>query len=78
MTNTDELMSELETHIERILEARNPDNQGAEVMDVKEHRWAVVQSLTRFVDQRIQERLTRFEDELARQAYERSAFIPRN
>jgi len=66
MDNSDQLMKELETHVQRILEYYNPKEPYAQVLNVTEKRGDFVKVLARFIDQRIQEHLTRFAQEQAR------------
>jgi hypothetical protein len=66
MSNSDELMHELETHVQRILEYHNPKQPYAQVLNVTEKRGSLVNALARFIDQRIQEHLTKFAQDQAR------------
>lgn len=65
--NSDEVMRELETHVQRILEHHNPKAPYAQVLNVTERRNDFVNALTLFIDQRIEERLKKYSEDLRRQ-----------
>ena len=67
MDNSDQLLHELETHVQRILEYHNPKEPYAQVLNVTEKRGDLVIALTRFIDQRIQEHLKQYDAALTRQ-----------
>ena len=67
MNNSDQLLHEIETHVQRILEYHNPKEPYAQVLNVTDKRGDLVNALTRFLDQRIEERLKKYTEELRRQ-----------
>ena len=68
MSNSDQLMQELETHVQRILECHEHEQPYGRHLSVTEKRGDVVKALTRFIDQRIEERLTRLAQDQTRLA----------
>jgi hypothetical protein len=68
MSNSDQLMLELETHVQRILECHKHEQPYGRHLSVTEKRGDVVKALTRFIDERIEERLTRLAQDQTRLA----------
>jgi hypothetical protein len=66
MNNSDQLVHELETHVQRILEHHNPKEPYAQSLNVTGKRGDLVNALTRFVDQRIEEHLKKYDEALTR------------
>jgi hypothetical protein len=59
-SDSDQLLHELETHVERILE-----HHGAQDSSVTDNRGGLVNALTRFVDQRIREHLKKYDEHVS-------------
>jgi hypothetical protein len=72
MSNSDQLMLELETHVQRILECHKHEEPYGHHLAVTEKRGDVVKALTRFIDERIQQHLTKFAQDQAQLAQDRA------
>ena len=66
MNNSDQLLHELETHVQRIIENRKPESPDTQDLNVTGQRAGLVNALTRFIDQRIEERLRKYADDQKR------------
>jgi hypothetical protein len=67
MLKSDQLMQELETHVKRIIE--HPTGQ---YLNVTDNRAGVVKALTSFIDERIQQHLTKFAHDQAQLVQDRA------
>jgi hypothetical protein len=67
MLKSDQLMQELETHVKRIIE--HPTGQ---YLNVTDNRVGVVKALTSFIDERIQQHLTKFAQDQAQLVQDRA------
>jgi hypothetical protein len=57
MDNSDQLLHELEAHIQRVFEHHSPKQPHAQAGNEADKRGDLIKALTRFIDQRIDERL---------------------
>jgi hypothetical protein len=57
MNNSDQLLDELEAHVQRILERRSPTQPSEQVGNETDKRGDLINALARFVDQRVDEHL---------------------
>jgi hypothetical protein len=60
MEDSDQLMQELETHVQRILEHHDPKQPYAPVLNVSEKRGDLISALSRYIDGRIEDRIAQF------------------
>ena len=67
MDNSDQLMKELYIHVQRILEHHDPKQPYQQFLNVTDKQGDLVNALTRFVDQRIEEKFNKLVEDLERQ-----------
>ena len=72
MDDSSKLMQEFETHVRRILEYRDPKQPYAHVLNVSEKRGDLLKDLSRYIDERIEDRLVQFARDLTAAAKART------
>ena len=60
MEDSDHLIRELETHVQRILEYYDPTHPYAQVMNVSGKRGDLISALARYIDGRVEHRIAQF------------------
>jgi outer membrane translocation and assembly module TamA len=72
MESSDQLMQELETHVQRILEYYDPKQPYARFLNVSEKRGDLINALSRYIDERIEDRIAQFAQDLTAAARTRT------